>query len=548
MRAGVELGGARRHHGSMILALLSLCVLSGAGPDPGGGDAPHDVGFRSTWILDHGRRYRTTFDDGTTYGRSRAPRPVLLNAWYPARTEGGARRMTHGDYFEIVPDDEVLAPLAEALREYALNVLVEETLGLPRAELGTDEQGLLEALLMEATGAVRDAPGLPGPFPLVIHHSGAGSSFEDDARLCELIASRGYVVLASAFLQEDGSGLGVDGAEGSVADLEFLVRHAVEHLPVDGGRIAAVGHSLGAQALLRWAARPDCIASALVLLDTTQDYYSLDMPLHRELVREVLARAADVDQALLAASGPEASFSLLDQLARADRVYLTLPELDHDEYIAQGMQRLDVLARSPAGMSEQELARASRARERHALLEQVVLAFLDARLLDTGHALESFVERLEATRWADDIHVQTAPPGVTGPRSYDPDKNRLPPTPRQVRALLSELGPATTANVLERWHTELPDSPLYESTMLAGSWLFTVKREAGGDDARSFFERLTTLHGAPLSLFLSFGALFERSRPELALELLETAAFYRPEDEELAARVHRLRAQVESPR
>jgi hypothetical protein len=51
---------------------------------------PHAAGFRSSWTLDWGRRYRTAFDGGATYGRESAPRPVLVELWYPRGTSGPA--------------------------------------------------------------------------------------------------------------------------------------------------------------------------------------------------------------------------------------------------------------------------------------------------------------------------------------------------------------------------------------------------------------------------------------------------------------------------
>src|SRR6516225_10184386 len=45
---------------------------------------PYAVGFVSSWQLDYSRRYNTTFDDKKSYATGKAPRPILINMWYPA--------------------------------------------------------------------------------------------------------------------------------------------------------------------------------------------------------------------------------------------------------------------------------------------------------------------------------------------------------------------------------------------------------------------------------------------------------------------------------
>ena len=72
----------------VLLAVLSH--LADAENPPLWGElcpGPHAVGFKSTWGRDYSRRYNTTFDDKTTYASDKAPRPVLVNIWYPTSEE-----------------------------------------------------------------------------------------------------------------------------------------------------------------------------------------------------------------------------------------------------------------------------------------------------------------------------------------------------------------------------------------------------------------------------------------------------------------------------
>src|SRR5262245_16012848 len=63
---------------------------------------PHGVGFKSLWELDYSRRYNMTFDDKTTYAPGKAPRPILINLWYPARAADNSKATPHQDYLKIV--------------------------------------------------------------------------------------------------------------------------------------------------------------------------------------------------------------------------------------------------------------------------------------------------------------------------------------------------------------------------------------------------------------------------------------------------------------
>src|SRR5262249_41743325 len=80
-------------------------------------------------------RYNTTFDDKTAYAPGKAPRPILVNLWYPASPAAGAKRMPHRDYLGIRSDDPLLARFSAKLAEYERAVITKEVMGRPEAEL-----------------------------------------------------------------------------------------------------------------------------------------------------------------------------------------------------------------------------------------------------------------------------------------------------------------------------------------------------------------------------------------------------------------------------
>ena len=533
----------------VLLALAPLGLAQGsvpAPPEPLLAPGPLLVGFRSMWMRDVGRTYSTPFDGGKTYGAEKSPRPLLVLLWFPADSAGaGAARMPHRQYFAIASDTPRFATYADALGAYARGVFVQQVMEKSEAELDEPGRAELEIVLDAPTLCVSEANPAEGSFPLVVYHSGAGSSFEDNAALCEYLASHGFVVLGSAFPKADGSSLGIDAGRGSAEDVQFLVRWAHSLSFVDWSRVGLVGHSAGAQAMLRYAAQPGCAGDALVLLDTTQDYYALGMPLHEAVVKEATEGVAQLTQPMLVAAGPEAIFALCDRLVNADRTYLTMPELGHDEFISQGFQRLDRIAREVAagraGADSPEVARTPAARASYRALCETVRSFLAAEL---GRGDADFLARVEHDRarpWSPETPcLARVPRGVSAPEPYD-EESDAPPTPRQFRDLFEKKGVESACPVLERFRDFEPRSPLYSSTMVAGSLLYGLIESGRRAEAELYHATLKDLSIQVLDLFeflSDIGTM--QGKPEQALRFMRLAHELDPENAGVAAKLEKL--------
>jgi len=513
--------------------LIALVVAGGAvsqdaplwgGLEPG----PYAVGFRSEWSLDETRRYVVQLPQG---GRYDGPRPILVNLWFPAETVDESEWRSHAAYLDVRREEHGLGAFSAALSAHARSIVLQEVAGKEEAALTEDEARAIAEFLGRPTAAFDAATPASGPFPVVVYHSGAGSSFDDDAVLCELLASHGYVVLGSAFQLEDGSSLGVDGGAGSGRDLEFLLRRARSLPFADPERAALIGHSLGAQAILRHAARPGCTASVLVLLDTTQDYYALGTPLFASLVAEVRGGREHVRQRMLVAAGPEASFQLVDLLAHAERAYLTLPSLDHNDFIAQGNQRRAWLVER--GAEEQD---AARVRAEYEDLCRYVLATLDAHLGGKPARLAELDAAYARGRLGRDVRLERVAAGVTAPPRYAVPSDE-PPSPRQLPHLLRGEGARRTCEVLARFADRRPPIEVLESTMLTGSTLFELVEAGEVEEARILYGFLETAQSGVL-YGLTFQADMARltGKPEVERRILEAAALLDPDDTELQAR------------
>lgn len=458
---------------------------------------PYAVGFRSSWEFDDSRTYRTEFDDGASYGGEESPRPVLVLQWYPTHDSGEAH-MPHGQYFDIANGDPRLGGFAVALTDYARTMFAYYVMGKPEEELDPAERAEMAEALSEPTSCIKGAEPADGSFPLIVYHGGLGSSFEDNAALCAYLAGHGFAVLGSAFPEADGQSLNIDGFAGSAGDVGFLVDWARSTSYGDVERVGLIGHSAGAQAMLRIAGRNESPCNALVLLDTTQDYFSLAFPFFVPLVREVTDQTATLTAPMLVVTEPAAIFALCDRLVNAERTYLTVPGLGHNDFISQGQQRFARVARSPE-VSPADADRAASAHDNYRVVCERVLQFFAATLRDDREASRALTE---TEPWDPETPcVAHLPRGTSSPSPYRIGAE-LPPTPRQFAQLLAVPGIEVACAALERARLAAPDSPICADTRLAGSLLYQLFDEGRDDDAKRYWGIVKTSSPDVIEWFL----------------------------------------------
>lgn len=520
-----------------------LCVLVGA-PFAQHEAGPSAVGFSSHWSLDPARSYDTRFDDGTTWagaGGGHAPRPLLVEVWYPAAPADGSVPMRRGDYLDVASSagpatDAALARFARALEHYARGIVAEELLGVPAGERDAEDEAALARLLAAPTAAVRDAPAAGGRYPLVIYHSGYGSSFEDNAAFCERLAAHGYVVASSAYQQADGAAFNIDAHDGSLRDFDFLLRELCARPDVDASHLALAGHSGGAHTALRAQARAQAPWDALVVLDTTQDYWPAREPRWTHPA-DVLAAPERFDVPMLVVTGREAIFDLIDRLSAADRWYLTARDLGHNEFIEQGVLTAELAAELSAGPA---------ARETRAGFDRVcdtARLFLDAQLKGDAGALAALAAEAAssaatspASPPSDDaaFRLDHVPRGVSGPQPWDPT-SASPPEPRQLRGALSVLGAPVLLERLEGWHAQQPALPIFGLTF--GMSLCWDLVDAGRlDDARVLAPFYGRVNPSQASIVVWIVGLSGPAQSEAWRgAMLQSAALAAPDDAQVQA-------------
>lgn len=330
---------------------------------------PHHVGFRSYFELDHGRRdlpwsvqqeecnrqvvellhsspeAAITLPGACTTTplpekqAKLAFRPVLVAIWYPASTS--LFRMRLGDYLNV-PRTHASSDFASRLEQFSERTMKETLFGQHDSTTAAAQNQAIRKLLRLQTRASRNARASAGRFPVVLYHPGAAGSFDENAILCEFLATHGYVVISSAY-QTSTLHVSNDAQEPgqSIHDLRFLMQTASKLPYVDITKVAGVGHSAGAQTLLRWIGEVECPLRAMVSLDSTLEYTPRDFPGHKELRQRLEAMDKPSLPVMLFASAERApDFTTLDGfLAHAPRYEVTVEHLRHNEYLSQGAMK-----------------------------------------------------------------------------------------------------------------------------------------------------------------------------------------------------------------
>ena len=415
---------------------LALCIASSieaqtpllwGGLQPG----PYAVGFRLTYKVDHAREYDPEFVTDTTRFPVHRPRPIMIGIWYPAR-KTNARRMTYRRYLDISPGPGPLASFASRLEPAMRGVVGEETTGHKPGGMTPEETRALERLLATETFAVKDAPAAIGRFAVILYHPGAGGTYEDNSALFEYLASRGYMVVSSAYPDPDAHDVFIAGdIAGSFADLDFLVNFARTLPSADADRLGVMGHSYGAWASFAWTANPNSPVRALITLDSGFEYDSLaegpellqlHMKRNKNNIRAATLRVASTERT--------PHFEYLDPyLQFVPRYEASITSLKHNDYLTHGAIGPDLM---PGKWPDERRDR----RASYDRLCELVSRFLDASLKRSAQGAAFLSETVARSASDDRLKLQF--------RAATP----VPPTQRQVAQYLQQHGAEATITML----------------------------------------------------------------------------------------------------
>jgi dienelactone hydrolase len=219
-----------------------------------------------------------------------------------------------------------------------------------------------------------DAQPAAGRFPLVVYAPGAGGWGDENADLCEYLASHGYVVVAGPGLgtRAKRSAYTLEDAETGARDVEFVLGHALSMPQVDATRIAALGWSWGGMANVLAAARDDRI-SAIVSLDGTREPAFTKSIDPRTLTAPWLyvSRTPDTIPQINKAE-IDTTFSLLNAARFADVYQLTMYPMRHVDFVSRHLRE--------SGAADFDEYSQAEVADAYGSVALYVLRFLDAYL------------------------------------------------------------------------------------------------------------------------------------------------------------------------
>jgi hypothetical protein len=473
-------------------ALIAVVVTLSSGPasaqdpllwgslKPG----PHAVGYQSLFRLDHTRQYDSEFVTDPTRLPAHKPRPILLCIWYPAK-QTDAKPMEYRQYLDVPAGDAVIAAFVKRLSRHVVSEVSEGTVGKEPANRTPTETAAFERLLATKTFAVKDAPPAEGRFPVVLNHAGLNGVSDDNSVLFELLASHGYVVLASAYPNYYAEGVGISSdLHTSFRDMEFLSRYARDLKFADADRLGAMGHSWGAIAVLHWAALPDSPLRAFVTLDSGFEYTAIEDTGLEMLISHMKANKGNIRAAALRFSGRptlKTNFSFLEpHLKYAPDHQAAVAGLTHNDYLTHG-------AIGPALLPEKWPDPKGVRRTNYDRICRHILLFFDATLKQQAAARETLQKSVRGEGLDDGFKFKFRPAAPVPPTNgqlasylklHGLDKTleliRSTPdlSPRRVAgaaSLLVQDGDATAALPALRWAVkEYPKSTTLQVSLGQG--------------------------------------------------------------------------------
>jgi pimeloyl-ACP methyl ester carboxylesterase len=399
------------------------CVLAGDHPEQthplwcGLQQGPHAVGFRVIWAADGSRTWAAP-------GAAR-PRPLRITVWYPARATPGLEHLRFRDYVSLKPPDTRFADVARQLEQADMGA---PGLGGVRGFFKSKESVAL--LMGTLCAALLEAPAAEGRFPLVVHSLGQNDYTQENVVLFEYLASHGYVVATVPHLGTSPHrfNLYIDDPrsyEAQVRDLEYIIASLGQQPFVDGGRVAAMGHSMGGVYAL-WLAMRHQGVRALVGLDPS--FVSKPTSYHYKYWESPWFDRARAKIPMLVLYKKEGFDSaILDQLGYSDRHLIEFPRLTHGDFNSAPM----VMSLAPADSRDEYALKMRTPAEGilgHHLVCHHVQDFLDA-VLGRDRAVQSF--------------RADAPPGVRVPEGFEVYRHRKgmdAPTEEEFFVLIQEHG------------------------------------------------------------------------------------------------------------
>ena len=330
--------------------------------------------------------------------------------------------MSYGDYIKIHRQQPSLNTFLDRIEHY--NEKNSSTYMFNTDSLNEGQKIQFTQHLNQPISVTKDAQPINDKFPLVIYHPGLGGTLNDNTVLCEFLASHGFVVVSGAFHSNNYETVSLNwDIERSTKDISFML-NVIKELPyINFAKIAAVGHSFGAQAVLTYQTEDFSPLSCLISLDNTFDYsIDPDPEGFEPLTEKLYKKIENMNIPTLVFAGPSASFIILDSLTHSNRTYAII-ELSHNDYTS--LASFAALCGLQSRLDKQIVW------EKYAAINSHCLQFLTAHLLDNPKANEQFLSK---SNYISEVH--DVPKGEALSRSIPEYSDfSFPPNKQEIKLL-----------------------------------------------------------------------------------------------------------------
>lgn len=299
------------------------------------------VGHRHLMTMDSARVYDYNLGD-TTLPINQNGRPILMNIYYPTKKSKGGEAIQIADlwaftgntqmdfFFRRFKDYE-----REMSKKYAIDENIEQRdfTGDTTTYLSTLNQ-LFEQYSSTNLHSKDGLEPLSQDLPVVIYHQGLGGTFDENIQLVELLASHGFLVITSSFVNSAGAwSLGVGDTDASIADIDFIIKYVQSNLSKNN-HIFLMGHSFGANTIFNYPAVGKYKLSGIIPLDSDYGYsFYYHMP---EKQKPNLEKQGNyIGLPIFAAGRSDAHFRMIDLLDQSHRTFLKIDDYKHNDFCAQ---------------------------------------------------------------------------------------------------------------------------------------------------------------------------------------------------------------------
>ncbi len=304
---------------------------------------PYAVGHEKMLTIDPSRTYDFTLGDSTVEMQNKpAGRPILLNIYYPVKTSKGGKKISIRDLWQFSGDHSIqhfLKSFENYEYEMAKMYAMDENLSVTDCGGDTSKHTALLSTIMKdyASQVLYAKDGLEplnDHLPVIIYHQGLGGTFDENILLLEYLASNGFLVLSSSFVNSVSSwSLGVGDTDASLQDIDFIVDLVKSKLS-KSKQLFLTGHSFGANTIFSYPVIGKHQVTGIAPLDS--DYgYGYYYHMQKSQQPDLKKQTNYVGLPIFAAGRSEAHFRMIDLLDKSQRHFLKINNFKHNDFCAQ---------------------------------------------------------------------------------------------------------------------------------------------------------------------------------------------------------------------